>query len=535
MQFSYSRVETFVKCPYAFKYKYVDNISMISIYEANDARICGNTVHLIAEKGIDPALEFYKSHYNLLTNAHYNEIVKFEIIADKLNDFLSQAGECIHEYVIDEPDFKGIVDLILPNPDGTVDVIDFKYSNNVDRYMESEQLHIYKYYLEKQGFKVNKLGFLFIPKVQIRQKKTESIGEFRLRLRHEVSQKELILLQVEYNVNKVNNFLNNIKIITSIIDVYNNPAINNYLEFKKSPSRLCDWCDYKDLCMKGNDVMALPKNIRRKKEINTRPDFWIYADSYVGKSTFVDGVENLLFINTDGKLKNTTAPVESIATTTIKEGRTEKTVFGWDSVLRILKDLETEDHEFEAVALDLIEDLFEQCRLWVFDKNKWDHESDGGYGKGYDIVQFEFLSTIKKFKNLKTKSGEPMQIIYISKETAKDVTTRQGVSYTTYAPNIKEKIANVLSGTVDMTIRAFVDGRNRYLELGKNDNAFGGGIYNFPVKRIPLNMEEFKKALIDAQSTIEEPVSNNVDEVNENVDPPVEEPAPTRRRRRSAE
>lgn len=41
--------------------------------------------------------------------------------------------------------------------------------------------------------------------------------------------------------------------------------------------------------------MTLPKNIRREKKIDERPDFWIYGDSYVGKSTFVDKFDDLLF------------------------------------------------------------------------------------------------------------------------------------------------------------------------------------------------------------------------------------------------
>ena len=55
--------------------------------------------------------------------------------------------------------------------------------------------------------------------------------------------------------------------------------------------------------------MVLPKNERRERKIDTKPDFWLYADSYTGKSTFVDQVENVLFLNTDGNTDNTTAPV----------------------------------------------------------------------------------------------------------------------------------------------------------------------------------------------------------------------------------
>ena len=497
MRFSHSRVEAFNKCPYNFKSKYVDNINILLAPEFNDARIVGNAVHLLAEKGLNEAIEFYKSQYPLMTNTHVNEIVKFEAIAPKLSDFLALAGNCIHEYRISTAEFTGIVDLIIRNPDGTIDIIDFKYSNNIEKYLESSQLHIYKYYLEQQGFTVNKMGFLFIPKLFIRQKKLESIEEFRKRIKAEIESKDLILIDVEYDHSKVEQFLNDVKDINHLVNLYEDTTAQKYLDFKKNPSKLCDWCDYKEFCMKGHDYMILPSNKRRKKEINTNPDFWIYADSYVGKSTFVDQIDDLLFLNTDGKTKNTTAPVIHIADKIESTGRTIKTTLAWQIFLDVVAELEKGENDFKAIALDLVEDLYEHCRLWVFDKNKWEHEADGGYGKGYDMVKLEFLSTIKRLKNL------GYQIIYISKENRTEVTTRQGGSYTTFAPNIKPVIANVLSGTVDMTIRAFVDGRKRYLELGKNDNSFGGGIYEFPTKRIELNMALFKQALRDAQSGIE--------------------------------
>lgn len=485
MQYSHSRIEQFNKCPCAFKYKYIDELTTISAPEPNDTRICGNAVHLMAEKNIGQAIAFYKNHYPIMTNAHINEIIKFELIYPRLRDFLKLAGNCIHEYLISTPQFKGIVDLIIKNPDGTVDVIDFKYSNNVDKYTESPQLHIYKYFLEQKGFKVNRLGFLFIPKLQIRQKKLESLQEFRHRLKSEFDKKEFLLIEVDYDPSKVQDFFNSIE------------QLENATSHPKNESKLCDWCDYKELCLKGSNYMIkLPSNTRRTKEVNLKPDFWIYADSYVGKSTFVDQCENLLFINTDGKTKNTTSPVIHIADKIESTGRTVNKTLAWQIFLDVIEELEKKDNDFESIALDLIEDLYEHCRLWVFEQNKWEHEADGGYGKGYDVVKLEFLSTIKRLKNL------GYQIIYISKESRTEVTTKQGGSYTTYAPNIKPVLANVLSGTVDMTIRAYVDGRSRYLELGKNENAFGGGIYDFPVKRIELNMEAFKQALKDAQEGV---------------------------------
>lgn len=145
--------------------------------------------------------------------------------------------------------------------------------------------------------------------------------------------------------------------------------------------------------------MTLPKNIRREKKIDERPDFWIYGDSYVGKSTFVDKFDDLLFLNTDGNTDNTTSPVINIKDEVVKEGRITKRTFAWEQFLNVVSELETDkDSGFKAIAIDLFEDLREHCRIYVFDKNGWEHESDGGYGKGWTMVKTEFNNAIKRLK-----------------------------------------------------------------------------------------------------------------------------------------
>ena len=77
-----------------------------------------------------------------------------------------------------------------------------------------------------------------------------------------------------------------------------------------------------------------------------------------GKSTFVDGIKNVLFLNTDGNTDNTTAPVITIKDVVTKEGRrTNKSQLAWEVFLGTIDDLESEDNDFEAVAIDLIEDF----------------------------------------------------------------------------------------------------------------------------------------------------------------------------------
>ena len=483
-RYSHSRVECHNNCPYQYKLRYVDHIKTISAPESNDALICGNTIHKGAETDLKTAIEFYYSNYPIINDNHINEVIKFEYLIPKIHEILANVNVYKKEFRINTNRFIGIVDLITKNDDGSVDVFDYKYSNNYEHYAESPQLHLYKYFLEQIGFKVRKLGFIFIPKISIRQKQEENLYQFRKRLQEELRNSEIKIMEIQYNAEKVAEWMDNIINITE----------DN--EFKKNPTNLCSWCEYQEYCIKGEDYMLLPKNERREKKIDKNPDLWIYAQSYVGKSTFVDQYDDLLFLNTDGNTDNTTSPVIPIRDEITVNGRITNKKFAWEVFKEVISELEKKDNDFKRVALDLVEDLWEHCRLYMYDKNGWEHESDGGYGKGWDMIRTEFLSTMKRLKAL------DYQIIYISKEVATEVTLKNGTKFTTYKPNINDKVANVLAGTVDLTVRAYVDGDKRYIQLAKDENVFGGGRFNFTEKKCELHMEDFTKALVEAQDLV---------------------------------
>lgn len=505
MQYSHSKVETHLSCPYKYKLRYIDKLKTIPAYEADNALIVGNTIHLGAEKDLETAINWYYDNYPIITDRHIEEVMKFEYLIPKIHDLLSNINVYKKEFRINTPRFIGIVDLITKNEDGSVDVFDYKYSNNYEKYSESPQLHLYKYFLEQIGFKVRKLGFIFIPKVAIKQKKEESLYQFRKRLQEELKNSKIKIMEVKYDAAKVIDYMNNIINITENV------------EYKKNPTNLCHWCDYENLCLKGEDYMILPSNKRRDKKIDKNPDLWIYAQSYVGKSTFIDQYEDLLFLNTDGNTDNTTAPVVPIANKVWYEGRLQKKLFAWEIFLDVISELEKKENDFKRVCIDLVEDLYEHCRLYVYDKYGWEHESDGGYGKGYDMVKTEFLSNMKRLKAL------GYQIIYISKEVATEVTLKNGNKLTSYKPNIGDKVANVLAGTVDLTIRAYMKGEERFIQLAKDENVFGGGRFNFKTKTCKLDMEEFTEALIGAQELVGHVVNK------------VDEPKESRRSRKAAE
>src|SRR5690606_9639947 len=134
-----------------------------------------------------------------------------------VNEFLEQfvGFEAIHEYKIDKPDYLGYVDLLLVSPNKECMMIDFKYSNHIKNYLDSGQLHIYKHYLEQDGFDIKRMGFLFVPKTNLKQKENEDLFLYRKRLVDELEKSEVKFVPIEYDEMNVIYFKNSIKKIES--------------------------------------------------------------------------------------------------------------------------------------------------------------------------------------------------------------------------------------------------------------------------------------------------------------------------------
>lgn len=526
MKLSYSRISTYEKCPYQFKLRYIENLQTIFNCDPQNALVLGHALHTGIEKDVAAAIDEYYGAYPSIDDAHVTEAMKLEYLIPKVKNLLPEGH---HEVKIETSDFVGFIDLLIPvgkglwldAPDEPMecdyyDIYDFKYSNNVQGYLDSAQLHLYKYFFELTNptKRIRNLYFVFVPKCNLKMKyknktnkRDETIYEFRKRCLDDLEAKEIRIEQVQYDSNKVINYL-----------ISSKHCIEE-TEYPKNATRLCAWCEYKDYCERGIDYMILPENKRREKTVVTDPDMWIYGDSYVGKSTFVDKIDNLLFLNTDGNTENTTSPVIRIMNTTTKNGRMTETKMAWENFLDIVSELEKKENSFTTIAIDLIEDLFEHCRLYMYNKLKIEHEQDAGFGKGWDMVRTEFLSTMKRLKNL------GYRIIYISKELKTEINLKNGAKLTSFSPNVNDKVMNVLEGTVTMTVRAFMNNRGRFLQLAKQENVTGGGRFNFVHDTCELNMDAFIKELKLAQEEEREEVetsavaekSGQADSEDENV------------------
>ena len=460
--------------------RYLDGIKTDSPTEPDNALILGQAVHTGIEKSLEEALEEYAFSYPIITDEHINEMMKLEVVIPLAKAAIPPGGE--FEVEISDEDFHGFIDYLVPAtifergvelPD-TYDLYDFKYSNNVSGYKQSGQLHEYKYFFERNnpGKRIRNMHFVFVPKVTIRQKKTETLQEFRERLKSELAKVEVKIVQIEFNYNKVIDFLFGIK------------AVNEEAEFPQEKTYLCRYCEFQEFCEKGwNYFMKLPENKRRNIEAVEKRVIWIYGVPFCGKTTFANAFPDPLMLNTDGNIKFVDAPFIHIKDEVKVEGRQTKRTLAWEVFKDVISELEKKDNDFKTIVVDLLEDLYEHCRLYMYQQMGISHESDDSF-RAWDKVRGEFLNTLKRLMNLNYEN-----IILISHEdTSKDITRKGGDKITSIKPNLQEKVANKVAGMVDVVARIVADGDVRTFNFKSNEVIFGGGRLKVNAKDIPLDV-----------------------------------------------
>ena len=533
---SYSKIECFKKCPFQYKLRYIDKLKTYFNNDPANPLIIGTALHTGIEQSVEEAINWYYQQYPIINDQNIEEAIKLEYIIPKCKEILPDGK---YELKIESDDFIGYMDLLAPigkDEDGVewFDLYDFKYSNNTKSYLEGGQLHVYKWFFEKlnPGKHIRNMYFLFAPKVAIKMKyknkintRDETIEEFRQRLRLELQDKEAQLIQVEYDYQKVIDFLTNAK------------ECRMAQKFNKNPTRLCDWCEFKNYCEKGDEleIMNLPKNERRTVEANSYKKIWLYGQPFSGKTYLANKFPNVLMLNTDGNIKYVDAPFIPIKDIVTTSGRVTNRMLAWDVFKDTIAELEKGQNDYETIVVDLLEDTYEHCRLYCYKKLGIEHESDNSF-KAWDYVKTEFLSTIKCLMNL------DYNILLLSHEdTSKDLTKKSGDKITAIKPNLQEKAALKIAGMVDIVGRVINDEGERTISFKANEVVFGGGRLNLNATEIPCEYEDLmnvytnnqvatktsktseKSAKTTRKKVVEEPKPEVVETTEEKVEYPPQE------------
>mgnify|MGYP000102863889 CR=1 FL=1 len=475
----YSAVSDYENCPQKYKWKYLDKLQTIPSDDPQNALYIGTALHRGIEADVETAIDEYFRNFNVIDDRHILEAMKLEWLIKQAKQILPDGQ---HEVFIEDKNWCGTIDLI--SYDG--DIFDFKYSNNKDHYLESRQLHLYKYYAEKKGYKIRNLYYVFFPKVIFKQKKTETLQEFRKRTMDELKNNRYIsAVQVQYDPQKV---IDHLELTQEILQEK---------KWEKSPNYFCNWCDYQNYCMKGCNLDVLPSINRVEVTINEFKKIWIYGEPFSGKTHLAnEAPDPILELNTDGNVRQYTMPRIYIKDEVTVEGRQTKRKYAWERFKEAIDELE-KGSDFKTIVVDLLEDVYDSCRIKVCNDYGWDHESDDSF-KAWDIVRSEFLRELKRLLNL------PYNIILISHEDkSKDITKKSGDKVTRIAPNIPEKIANKIAGTVDVVLRAIKEDDTYKISTKTSNVVFGGG-------RLPkMKAEEVS----NCWTSIEEMYANSIKEL----------------------
>lgn len=521
VQYSYSRVSLFEQCPYHFKMRYIDKEPEVPDYSPNSPLILGGALHKGIETNTQQMLEEYYGSYPIITDLHVNEAIKIEIMAEKARDWVKEMFpdcELIHEFKIDTADYIGFVDLIAITPDGDAVIIDFKYSNYIDNYLKSEQLHIYQHYLEQDGFSVKRLGYLFIEKINPKRGKNEDLFCYRKRLYSLLEKAKVNYVPIEFDETKVQAFFDKIKTIESTTDYPKNPhgncfscnAINAKKQGKWTVLTPPDYL-YKIQNVNGEILMSLPSTERRDISKVTKKVMWWYGAPFTGKTTFANLFPNPLMLNTDGNIKFVDAPYVSIADKVTTTGRLTVVKKAWEILDETVTELEKGNNDFQTIIFDLLEDMYQACRFYEYEKLGIEHESDNSF-KAWDIIRNAFLQMIKRIVHLPYDN-----IIFISHEDiSKDITKKSGDKITSISPNLQDKAALKVAGMVDIVGRIVADDDVRKMEFKSKDYVFGGGrLPNLAVTEIDLDLDQLEEVYASANKGLSVPSETSK---------PVEEP-----------
>lgn len=236
----------------------------------------------------------------------------------------------------------------------------------------------------------------------------------------------------------------------------------------------------------------------------------LYGEPGVGKSVFASKAPKPFFITTDGNY-------EFLSEFGAKE-KDHVQVNSWIEFKTVVSKLDLTN--YETVVVDLTEDLFKWCEYEFCKANGYEHVSDPGFAKGYDITRNDFFINISKLLNLEDKN-----VIFIMHGIISSTKDRRGIEHTKYYPTnrIPDKVMDMIEGRVRYFLRCYtkaeeINGKlikKRFLSLIPKENEYGilrGIDENTVPSDIPLDFDTFAKTI-----GLESATTNVVKEVKKEI------------------
>ena len=189
-------------------------------------------------------------------------------------------------------------------------------------------------------------------------------------------------------------------------------------------------------------MSVLPKN-ERKVAKETPRNFVIFGGTMHGKTYFADEFPNPLNLNTDGNAEMIETPSLNIANKRNAKGEIVKSASEYLS--EIILELETTNHTFETVVIDVIDDVITMFEQEITEEHGVKSVSDISWGKGHQMLEMMVRVFVMRLKELSMK--KQINILYLSRLT---IIEENDVEQ--YVPSLKLKWLNIVNGNSDYTI-----------------------------------------------------------------------------------
>lgn len=233
--------------------------------------------------------------------------------------------------------------------------------------------------------------------------------------------------------------------------------------------------------------MLLPTEKRQPKQHLEDYKILIYGQPKIGKSTFCSRMDNPIFLATEPGL-------EALSVY-------EVPVPDWQTFLNVCAEIAKGNHQFKTIVIDTIDNLWKACAEFVREKNGIQHESDLGYGKGWDLVKTEFFRVLRKLALM------PYGLVMTSHVELAEVKTRTS-TINKAIPTIPKSGREIILGWVDIILYCEVivtnDGEARVIRTQPSEAWEAGDRTEHAFNRklphtIPLSFKQFENAFYNKE------------------------------------
>lgn len=207
-------------------------------------------------------------------------------------------------------------------------------------------------------------------------------------------------------------------------------------------------------------MFILPKN-KPQEPVHTPRNYFVYGETMSGKSYLANEFPNPIILNTDGNARANSVPAIQLVNQKDQSGRITKSVI--EQLSEILLALQTQEHTYETVVVDVIDDVIDMIRIAVCGQFEVKSLSEVGYGKGYDYFNQALTALVIDLKAL------PMNVIYISREITEYSDDGKAVKT---VPSLKKKYVNLINGNSDLMIRTEKLGNHYNREVVKKRKVY---------------------------------------------------------------